>query len=48
MSESEIIQGLMLKLAEENINVMALSKRIGFKKYQKWEKAYNAAFKYIK
>ena len=48
MTESEIIEGLMLKLAEENINVMALSKRIGFKKYKKWEKAYKAAYDYVK
>ncbi len=31
MSEAEIIKGLMLKLADENVNIMALSKRRGFK-----------------
>ena len=47
MSEKEIIKGLMLKLAEENINVTALAKRIGFKNYKKFEKALEEAFKII-
>jgi hypothetical protein len=47
MKEKEIIKGLMLMLAEENINVMALSKRIGFKNYKKFEKALEEAFKII-
>ena len=34
----------MLKLEDENINVSALVKRIGFKNYQKWQKAHDAAF----
>ena len=45
MSEEEIIKGLMLKVKDENINVMALSKRIGFKNYKKFEKAYYEALK---
>ena len=44
MSEREIILGLMLKLEDENINVIALAKRIGYKKYKKWQKAHDAAF----
>ncbi len=47
MSKEEIIKGLMLKLEDENINVMALSKRIGFKNYKKFEKAYSEALKII-
>lgn len=47
MNEKEIIKGLMLKLAEENINVTALAKRIGFKNYKKFEKALEEAFKVI-
>ena len=47
MSEKEIIEGLMLKLKDKNINVMALSKRIGFKNYKKFEKAYYEALKII-
>jgi hypothetical protein len=48
MTEKEIIQGLMLKLADENINVTTLVKRIGFKNYKKFDKAMNEAFKLIK
>ena len=48
MTESEIIEGLMLKLANENVNVTKLVQRIGIKKYKKWAKAYEAAFKYVK
>ena len=44
MSDREIILGLMLKLEDENINVSALVKRIGFKTYKKWQKAHDAAF----
>jgi hypothetical protein len=47
MSEEEIIKGLMLMLADENINVVKLSKRIGFKNYKKFEKALEEAFKII-
>ena len=47
MSKEEIIKGLMLMLEDENINVMALSKRIGFKNYKKFEKAMDEAFKII-
>lgn len=43
MSEKEIIEGLMLMLADEEINVTKLVKRIGYKKYKKFEKALNAA-----
>ena len=43
MSELEIIKGLLLMLAEEEIDVMALSKRIGFKNYKKFDKALNEA-----
>jgi len=43
MEEREIIEGLMLMLAEEEINVTKLVKRIGFKDYKKFEKALNAA-----
>lgn len=48
MSDKEIIQGLMLMLDDENINVTKLAKRIGFKNYKKFEKALNAAFNLIK
>ena len=44
MEEKEIIEGLMLMLADEDINVMKLSKRIGFKNYKKFDKALRAAF----
>jgi hypothetical protein len=37
----------MLKLEGENINCIKLVQRIGYKKYQKFEKALNAAFKKI-
>lgn len=47
MSDREVILGLMLKLEEENVNVMALSKRIGFKKYKKWEEAYEKAYEIL-
>ena len=47
MSKEEIIKGLMLMLKDENINVMVLSKRIGFKNYKKFEKAMDEAFKII-
>ena len=47
MEEKEIIKGLMLMLEEETINVTKLVKRIGYKKYQKFEKALNAAFEII-
>ena len=47
MSEKEIIKGLMLMLEDEEINVMSLSKRIGFKNYKKFEKALEEAFKII-
>jgi len=43
MEDEEIIAGLMLMLAEEEINVMKLVKRIGLKDYKKFEKAMNAA-----
>jgi hypothetical protein len=45
MSKEEIIDGLMLKLADENINVTSLTKRIGFKNYKRFEKAMEEAFK---
>ncbi len=48
MSEREIIQGLMLKLEDENINVTALVKRIGLKNFKKFSKALDEAFKLIK
>jgi hypothetical protein len=48
MSDREIIEGLMLKLADEHVNVMALSRRIGLENFKKWEKAYHEAFKYVK
>ena len=47
MSEKEIIKGLMLMLEDEEINVMKLSKRIGFKNYQKFDKALNEAIDLI-
>jgi hypothetical protein len=47
MSPEEIIKGLMLKLENENVNVMKLVDRIGMKNYKKWDKAYREAFKYI-
>jgi len=48
MNEKEIIQGLMLMLKDENINVTKLVDRIGFTKYKKFDKALNAAFNLIK
>ena len=47
MKEREIIEGLMLMLEEENINCSKLVKRIGLKKYQKFEKALNAGLEVI-
>ena len=47
MTEKEIIKGLMLMLAEENIDVMNLSKRIGYKNYKKFEEAMQEAFKIL-
>jgi|TARA_R110000796_G_scaffold272_1_gene1031 hypothetical protein len=47
MDDKEIIKGLMLMLADENINVMKLSKRIGFKNYKKFQKAMEHAFEII-
>lgn len=43
MEDKEIIEGLMLMLADEEIDVMKLSKRIGYKNYKKFEKALHAA-----
>ena len=48
MSDREIIEGLMLKLADENVNVRTLRNRIGLEDFKKWEKAYHEAFKYVK
>jgi hypothetical protein len=48
MNEKEIIQGLMLMLKDENINVNKLVDRIGYKNYKKFDKALNAAFNLIK
>ncbi len=48
LTDKEIIKGLMLKLADENVNVTKLVQRIGMKNYKKWDKAYQAAFKYVK
>jgi len=47
MTDREIIVGLMLKLEEENVNVLALSKRIGYSNYKKWQKAHDAAFEVL-
>jgi hypothetical protein len=47
MNEKEIIEGLMIMLADEEINCTKLVQRIGFKKYKKFEKALNAAFELI-
>jgi hypothetical protein len=47
MTEKEIIQGLMLMLKDENINVTKLAQRIGLKNYKKFDKAYQEAFKII-
>ena len=47
MDDKEIIEGLMIFLADEEINVTKLVKRIGFKKYKKFEKALHAAFDVI-
>jgi hypothetical protein len=44
MSDREIILGLMLKLEDENVNIGKLVNRIGYKNYQKWQKAHDAAF----
>jgi|TARA_R110000782_G_scaffold911_2_gene3310 hypothetical protein len=45
MSKDKIIEGLMLKLADENIDVTSLAKRIGFKNYKRFAKAMEEAFK---
>jgi len=47
MEHIEIIKGLMLMLEDENIDVMKLSKRIGFKNYKKFDKALVHAFNLI-
>jgi hypothetical protein len=47
MNNREIIEGLMLMLKDENINVTKLVQRIGFKNYKKFDKAYQEAFKII-
>jgi hypothetical protein len=47
MEDREIIKGLMLMLADENIDVMKLSKRIGFKNYKKFDNALAQAFDLI-
>ena len=44
MNEREIIEGLMLMLSDEDINVTKLVKRIGYKNYKKFETAFNSAF----
>jgi len=44
MEDKEIIEGLMLMLKDENINITKLVKRIGYKKYQKFNRAFNYAF----
>ena len=43
MSNLEIIKGLLIMLEEEEIDVMALSKRVGFNNYKKFDKALNEA-----
>ena len=45
MNNLEIIEGLMLKLADETIDVTSLVKRIGFKNYKKFAKAMDESFK---
>jgi len=45
MSKEEIIEGLMLKLADETINVTSLAKRIGLKNYKRFAKAMEEALK---
>ena len=47
MSEKEIIEGLMLMLEDENINVTKLVQRIGFKNYKRFEKSMEEAFKIV-
>ena len=47
MNDREIIEGLMLMLEDEDINVTKLAKRIGYKNYKKFEDALHAAFKII-
>ena len=43
MKLEAIIKGLMLKLEDESINVLKLSKRIGIKNYKEFDKAMSAA-----
>ena len=47
MTDKDIILGLMLKLADENVNCLKLSKRIGYKNYKKWDKAYREALRVV-
>jgi len=44
MNDKEIIEGLMLMLRDENINVLKLTKRIGYKNYKKFQEAFNHAY----
>ena len=47
MDKIEIIKGLMIMLEDENIDVMKLSERVGFKNYKKFDEALNEALKLI-
>ena len=47
MSEREIIEGLMLYLKDESIDVMRLVKRIGLKDYKIFDEAMQAAFELL-
>jgi hypothetical protein len=43
MTETEIIEGLLLYLGDKDINVMKAVDRIGYKKYKIFEKAMEEA-----
>jgi len=47
MNDREIIEGLMLMLEDENINVTKLARRIGYKNYKKFAVALEEAFNII-
>ena len=47
MTEKEIIQGLMIFLKDENINVTKLVKRIGLKNYKEFDEAMQCAFELL-
>lgn len=47
MTEKKIIEGLMLYLKNENINITKLIKRIGMKDYKKFDEAFQSAYQIL-